>query len=353
MKSRTAIQFELGGKLVVDEVDIPDPKANQVIVKLFSTGVCHSQIHQMHDSQFKRPCTMGHEATGVVTHLGSDVTHVNEGDHVIVTWVDRLPAPGRPVKVPPGITYKGELIHDLLAYTWGDHVLLKSNYVVPIDKRHPTDISCIVGCAVLTGAGAVLNTAKVRPGDSVAVFGVGGVGLSAVQMASILEAYPIIAVDLDDTKLEFAKEFGATHVINASKHDPVETIIEMTNGGVDFAFDAIGVKVTSEQILPITRSGGPGADNHGGMSVLIGVPANDAQQLILDPTLILYHQRQYRGSLGATYPERDFPLFLKLYEEGKFPLDKLVTKRYTLDQINEAYDDLQQGKILGRAIIEF
>lgn len=353
MKSRTAMQFELGGKLVVDEVDIPDPKANQVIVKLFSSGVCHSQIHQMHDSQFKRPVTMGHEATGIVTHLGADVTHVNEGDHVIVTWVDRFPAPGRPVKVPPGITYKGELINDLLSYTWGDHVLLKSNYVVPIDKRHPTDISCIVGCAVLTGAGAVLNTAKVRPGDSVAVFGVGGVGLSAVQMASILEAYPIIAVDLDDTKLEFAKEFGATHVINASKHDPVETIIEMTNGGVDFAFDAIGVQVTSQQILPITRSGGPGADNHGGMSVLIGVPANDTQQLILDPTLILYHQRQYRGSLGATYPERDFPVFLKLYEEGKFPLDKLVTKRYTLDQINEAYDDLQQGKILGRAIIEF
>jgi len=353
MKSRTAMQFELGGKLVVDEVDIPDPKANQVIVKLFSSGVCHSQIHQMHDSQFKRPVTMGHEATGIVTHLGADVTHVNEGDHVIVTWVDRFPAPGRPVKVPPGITYKGELINDLLSYTWGDHVLLKSNYVVPIDKRHPTDISCIVGCAVLTGAGAVLNTAKVRPGDSVAVFGVGGVGLSAVQMASILEAYPIIAVDLDDTKLEFAKEFGATHVINASKHDPVETIIEMTNGGADFAFDAIGVQVTSQQILPITRSGGPGADNHGGMSVLIGVPANDTQQLILDPTLILYHQRQYRGSLGATYPERDFPVFLKLYEEGKFPLDKLVTKRYTLDQINEAYDDLQQGKILGRAIIEF
>ena len=123
---------------------------------------------------------------------------------------------------------------------------------------------------MLTGAGAVLNTARVRPADSVAVYGVGGVGLSAIQMAAILEAYPIIAVDLRDDKLEFAKQFGATHGVNASREDAVEAIQELTGGGVDFAFDAIGLRVTNEQILPSTRGGGPGADNHGGMAVLIG-----------------------------------------------------------------------------------
>ena len=139
-----------------------------------------------------------------------------------------------------GVTYREEPVNGNV-YTWGEDVLLSSEYVVPISPDDPTDVSCLVGCAVLTGAGAVLNTAKARPGDSVAVFGVGGVGLSAVGMASILEAYPIIAVDLKDDKLQFAKEFGATHVVNASRTDPVEAIHEITNGGVDFAIDALSL----------------------------------------------------------------------------------------------------------------
>ena len=155
---------------------------------------------------------------------------------------------------------------------------------VPIDKKYPADVTCIVGCAILTGAGAVLNTAKVRPGDSVVVYGVGGVGLSAIQMASILEAYPIIAVDLDDQKLEFAKEFGATHFVNALNTEPIEAVLEITNGGADYAFDAIGVKATNEQILPSVRGGAMGADNHGGTAVLIGIPN---QSITIDPSLFV------------------------------------------------------------------
>jgi Zn-dependent alcohol dehydrogenase len=196
----------------------------------------------------------------------------------------------------------------------------------------------------------VLNTAKVRPGESVAVYGVGGVGLCAVRMAAILEAYPIIAVDLTDEKLQLAQEFGATHMVNASKGDPVEAIQEITNGGVDYAFDAIGLKITNEQILPSTIGGGPGADNHGGMAVLIGLPGWD---ITIDSRLFVTHQRQYRGSLGATYPDKDFAMFLRWYQEGKFPLDKLVTRRYKLDDINEACDALKAGEIAGRAIIEY
>ena len=196
-----------------------------------------------------------------------------------------------------------------------------------------------------------MNTAKVRPGESVAVYGAGGVGLCAIQMAAILEAYPIIAVDLLDEKLEFSKKFGATHTINASVENPVEKIIEITGGGADYAMDAIGLKLTNEQILSSTRGGGPGADNHGGMAVLIGMPGNEPMSL--DPALFMLHQRIYRGSLGATYPEKDFELFLRWFEKGKFPLDDLVTQRYRLEDINTACSDLEKGEIFGRAIIDY
>jgi Zn-dependent alcohol dehydrogenase len=349
MKTRAAIQIAPGSQLLVDELEVPEPRADQVIVKLYSSGVCHSQLHQMENDGLPRPLVLGHEGTGIVAQVGRDVTHLKEGDHAIVTWVPRTPVRGRPAAQPSGITYHEEPVHGG-TYTWGEDVLISGDYVVPIPKDVPTDISCIVGCAVLTGAGAVLNTAKVRPGESVAVYGVGGVGLCAVRMAAILEAYPIIAVDLTDEKLQLAQEFGATHMVNASKGDPVEAIQEITSGGVDYAFDAIGLKITNEQILPSTRGGGPGADNHGGMAVLIGLPGWD---ITIDSRLFVTHQRQYRGSLGATYPDKDFAMFLRWYQEGKFPLDKLVTRRYRLDDINEACDALKAGEIAGRAIIEY
>ena len=350
MKTKAALQTAHGQRLIVDELEVPDPQPDQVIVKLYSSGVCHSQLHQMHDPDLDRPLALGHEGTGVVTHVGRDVGHLKEGDHAIVTWVPRTPIKGRPKRFPTGATYREELVTSVLVYTWAEDALADAKYVIPISKDDPVDVSSIVGCAVLTGAGAVMNTARVRPGDSVAVFGVGGVGLSAVRMAAILEAYPIIAVDLADEKLEFAKEFGASHGVNASKVDPVEAIVEISGGGVDFAFDAIGVRATNEQILPATRGGGPGADNLGGTAVLIGIPGSE---MTLDPRLFMFNQRQFRGSLGATYPDRDFPMFLRLHREGRFPLDKLVTRRYKLDDINQACDALEAGEILGRAIIEF
>ncbi|MFT5391475.1 MAG: Zn-dependent alcohol dehydrogenase [Gammaproteobacteria bacterium] len=345
-----AVQTEQNGPLVVEELVLPDPAPDQVRVKLLSSGVCHSQLHQMHNPALGRPLLLGHEGTGIVIDVGADVTHVKEGDKCIVTWVPRVPLDGPSVPKPTGALFRGELATGPV-YTWSQHVLTSGSLVVAIPQEHPSDLSCIVGCAVLTGAGAVLNTAKVRPGQSVAVFGAGGVGLSAIKAASMLEAYPVIAVDLDDEKLEFAKAFGATHTINASGNaDPVAQIKDLTNGGVDFAFDAIGVRQTCEQILPATRAGGVGADNHGGMAVLIGLPP---KEININPELILYGQRTYRGSLGATYPDRDFPMFLRWHKEGKFPLEKLITRRYTLDQINEACDDLHSGRILGRAIIEY
>ena len=175
MRSRAAIQVGVDQPLVVDELEIPDPEPHQATVKLLSSGICHSQIHQMHNGEQPRPMVFGHEGTGIVTSVGSEVTHLREGDHAIVTWVPRTPVTGRPTPVPSGATYREELVHGIV-YTWAEDALVKADHVVPISKDHPTDVSSIVGCAVLTGAGAVLNTARVRPADSVAVFGAGGVG---------------------------------------------------------------------------------------------------------------------------------------------------------------------------------
>jgi Zn-dependent alcohol dehydrogenase len=204
----------------------------------------------------------------------------------------------------------------------------------------------------MTGCGAAMNTARVRPGDSVAVFGVGGVGLCVVRASANLSASPVIAVDLSDEKLEFAQKFGATIGINAAREDPVARIIEITNGGVDFAFDAIGVRVTTEQILRAVRFGNfPAGAADGGTAVLVGVAQGDAT---LPMGEFFRGNKIYRGTVGgSSVPERDFPLYLRWYKEGRFPLDLLVSRRYRLEQINVACAALERGEIAGRAIIEF
>jgi Zn-dependent alcohol dehydrogenase len=350
MKSRAAIQVEFGGPLVVEDIDIPDPGLNQVTIRNFASGVCYSQVHQLRNPALPRPMGLGHEGSGVVTHVGKEVTHVKEADHVITTWVPRTPINGLPVSRPTGASFRGRpVIADGDVYTWSEHMVTFADKVVPMAASDPTDITCLVGCAVLTGAGAVLHTAEVRPGRSVAVFGVGGVGLSAICAAAIAGADPIIAVDLVDRKLQFAREFGATHGINALDTDPVEAIRAISPGGVDYALDAVGAPTTALQILRAVRQGGPRADNQGGTAVLVGIPVADVS---LDLSEILLYQRRYCGSLGATEPDTDFPLFLEWLREGKFPLEKMVTNRYSLEQVEEARIALEEGRVLGRAIIE-
>jgi len=351
MKSNAALQVEPGGPLVIEEIEIPDPGPNQVTVRNFASDVCYSQVHQLRNPGLPRPMGLGHEGSGIVTQVGKDVTHVKEGDHVISTWVSRSPISGLPVSQPTGATFQGRpLVADGDVYTWSEHMVTFAEKLLPMSPSDPTDITCLIGCDVLTGAGAVLHTAKVALGHSVAVFGVGGVGLSAIGAAAIAGADPVIAVDLHDRKLEFAREFGATHGINASNADAVRAIWEIIPGGVDYAFDAVGAPVTALQILHAVKQGGPRADNQGGMAVLVGIPVSDVS---VDLNAILLYQRHYCGSLGATEPDTDFPLFLDWMREDKFPLGKLVTNRYSLEQIDDARFALEQGQILGRAIIEF
>ena len=349
MKTRAAIQLEHNGPLTVDEIELPDPDENQVIVKQFASGVCHSQLHQMHNPNLVRPLLLGHEATGVVIGKGRNVTHVKEGDHVMVTWVPRNGHEGMTVPTQGSISYGGKPATWQSAPTWVETTVAHEQYVVPMAKDVPTDVTAIIGCAVMTGVGAVLNTAKVERGSRVAIYGIGGVGLCVLAGCVLAGAGQIIAVDLHDDKLALAKEFGATDTINASNEDPVARIQELTNGGADYAFDAIGAKVTMEQLLPSVKPG-IAAIREGGVAMLVGVPQVPATLNMRD----IFLARTYRGSFGgSSRPDEDYPKFVQWFQEGKLDLNKLVTTRYKLDQINEACEDLVAGKIGGRAILTF
>ena len=353
MKSRSAIMVAPNEPMAIDEIDVPDPGPHQVIVKQVATGVCASQVHQLaHTSKEKCPYLLGHEGVGVVTHAGKKVTHLKEGDWAITTWVPRAGSPGRKLVnslSPNGVKFRGQQTEGAIG-TFAEHCLASDQLAVKIPKEYASPESSIVGCAVLTGAGAVFHTAKVRPEDAVVVVGAGGVGLSAIKMASLLQAYPVIAVDLDDEKLAFAGKWGATHTVNAGNNDPAQAVWEITGKGADYAFDAVGTVSTHEVIIEMVRGGGPGANNIGGMAVLIGWPQPEFK---LNAEHFVFHQRQYRGSHGSCIPDEDFLMYLRLSEEGKFPVGKLVTRSYSLEQANEAIDDLREGRILGRSIIQF
>ena len=353
MKSRSAIMTAPGEPLLIDEIDVPDPGPNQVIVKQTATGICASQIHELTKiPEESCPCVLGHEGVGVVTHVGKDVTHLQEGDWAITTWVPRGGFPGREFiegLAPIGTKFQDKPLGGPIG-TFTEHCLASDQLAVKIAPEHASPESSIIGCAVLTGAGAVLHTAGVRAEESVVVVGAGGIGLSALKMASLVQAYPVIAVDLADEKLDFARQWGATHTINASREDPVAAVWDITGKGADYAFDAVGTVSTHESIIEMVRSGGPGADNIGGMAVLIGWPQTEFK---LNGEHFVFHQRQYRGSHGSSIPDKDFPMYLRLSSEAKFPVDKLVTRSYTIEQVNDALTDLREGRILGRSIIRF
>jgi Zn-dependent alcohol dehydrogenase len=360
-KGRAAIFVEPKKPLVVDEVEFADPAADQVLVKLFASGVCHSQLHTMQRPARpgqRLPALLGHEATGEVVATGRDVKHVKEGDHVITTWVDRdnsttnqpLVAHALNDRAQSIASWKGqEVMHS--AATWAEYALAQERVVLPMPKDIPTDVTAIIGCAVMTGAGAIINTLRVRPGASVAVFGSGGIGLCAISAAAIVDAHPIIALDINDQKLEFARRFGATHIVNSKEADVLETIRQLTDGGVDYAIDAVGLPQTQEQILHAVRPGYSGM-NRGGTALLVGITPPNAKA-ILDTSLFIGNRSFTRTSGGDCRPDRDFPIFIRWYRDGKLKLNDLVTHRYKLEQINEAVDDLEHGRILGRGILTY
>jgi Zn-dependent alcohol dehydrogenase len=359
MKTPAAIYVASGQPMVIDDIELPDPGPTQVLVRHFATGVCHSQLHELNRPNPTLPLVLGHESTGVVAGVGRDVSHVKEGDNVMVTWVQRNATRSTPRPTPARVTYKGEDVKFGApaftgTFTWSRDTVADQQMVVALEKGVATDVTSIIGCAVMTGAGAALNAAQVRPGCSVAIIGAGGVGLSVIQACTNLSADPIIVVDLTDEKLSFARKFGATIGINARAQDPVERVRELMGGemssGVDFAFDAIGSGRTMEQILHMARSRRPG-ERDGGVAVLVGVPHGETPPL---PMHQLFGGKVYRGAPGGcSTPDHDFPLLVRWFKQGKLPLDLMVTRRYGLEQINEACNALAHGEIAGRAIVEF
>jgi Zn-dependent alcohol dehydrogenase len=306
---------------------------------------------------------LGHEATGEILDTGVEVDHVVVGDRVIIGGIPRtLDAPTRRPESAQVEERDGRIALCQGVYTWADHALLDELYVVKVPRDTRPDVTCVIGCAVMTGAGAVMNTAKVRAGQSVAVFGAGGIGLCTIAAARIVGADPIIAIDLDDRKLAAARRHGATHGVNATKEDAVEAIRALTTSstefdmaglpvaGVDVAFDCIGTDVTARQILPAARTKPLGAEGNS-QAILVGIPAGDFP---VSPIDLFLHEKRLTGSLaGSCRPDRDVPLFLEWFVRGDLDLDALVTRRYALEEINEAIAALSKGEIEGRAIIEF
>jgi Zn-dependent alcohol dehydrogenase len=360
--ARVAVLPKESAALRIEEVRLPDPGPHQLIVRQSASGICHTQLHQMQAPR-PAPALLGHESAGVVLAAGSEVRHVAEGDRVAVTWLPRTPssasrAPG-PTLLPLA---DGTPAFSMDVFTWADHTLVDEQFVVKLPDSAPPDMSAVIGCAVMTGAGAVLHTAGVRRGESVAVFGVGGVGLCAVATARIAGAEPIIAVDLDAAKLALARHFGATDGVNAAEVNAVATIHDLTRrpdavtllrqpvSGVDYAFDCVGLEETGRQAFDSVRSGAFGGAP-GGTAVLVAATSLEAK---LNSVEMLLGEKRLVGSLGGScQPERDFPTFLGWHRDGVLDLGALVTERYTLERINEATDALAAGQIRGRAILEF
>lgn len=357
------IVSEESGSLSVVEIELPDPGPHQLLVRQFASGICHSQLNELRQIR-SGPALFGHESSGVVVATGDDVIAVSEGDHVVVTWLAARGALAARDLNFPRVRLAGgaEAIYDKV-FTWADYTLIDEAFAVKVGPMPRPDLAAVVGCAVMTGAGAVLRTAGVGAGASVAVFGVGGVGLSVITAARISGADPIIAVDLDNEKLALARRLGASHVVDASRQEPVATIrrlarqvdVQCARGymraeGVDFAFDCIGLPDTVGNAVEAVRRGDPGL-RRGGAAVLVGVPQ---VRVGIDALGLLVGEKTVLGSLGGSCePTRDIPLFLRWYDEGRMDLDALVTERYHMEEIREATKRLAEGKILGRAVITF
>lgn len=347
--------------LRIDDIELPEPGPTQVEVRQFASGICHSQLHQIHGVR-QNQLLLGHESTGIVNKVGKDVTHVKAGDTVMITWVPRNPVESGPPPAGVVIEVSDGPARTANVFTWADVTLADQQYVVKVEPDIARDVTAIIGCAVITGAGAVTNSVNIQPGQSVAIFGVGGVGLCAVAAARIAGANPIIAVDLDDEKLGFALEFGATHIINASNEDPVNAIQSLTQeensysfakkptSGADYVFDCIGIPTTIGQMLAACRKGQVSV-KRGGTAVLVGLPIETVEVNGMD---LILNEKSFIGSAaGSCKPDQDIPLFVDWHKKGQLDLESLVTRRFRLEQINEAVAALESGEILGRAIIEF
>ena len=361
---KAAILNDYEQPLTIEEIRIDAPKTGEVKVRIGATGVCHSDYHVIKGEwKYGVPMILGHEAAGVVEEIGPNVVGVQPGDHAVLSFrpycgTCRLCTIGRSVMCE-GHTGNRFAMHDGTARvhrdgedlmilgrmgSFAEYVVIPAEQVIPVRKDVPMDVLALIGCAVTTGVGAVVNAARVEPGSSIAVIGCGGVGLNVIQGAGLVSAGRIIAVDLLDNKLEYARQFGATDTVNASEGDTVEQVRELTGGGVDYAFEVIGNGKTVEQAVEMTRAGGT--------ACIVGMAPQNSKATI-DPLIFVTKETKLIGTwYGSARPRFDFPRLIELTMAGKLKVKELISRRYTLDQINEGFERLGRGEV-ARGVITF
>lgn len=373
MKVRAAVLRQMGlpapyaqsKPLAIETVELDPPGPGEILVKVLAAGLCHSDLSVIDGSRPRvMPMVMGHEAAGEVVQAGEGVADLKPGDRVVFSFVPVcghcLPcASGRPALCEPGAKanvagtlLSGErrwhdaepLNHHLGVSAFADHTVVSARSAVKIDPSLKPEIAALFGCAVMTGMGAVVNTARVAPGESVAVFGLGGVGLSAMLGAKAAGAYPLVAVDVVPQKLELARELGASHCIQAGPGVDVAALIkEATAGGVHHAIESVGHEQVLAQAYAATR--------RGGTTITVGLP-HPSRQFSISAVSLVAEERTVKGSyLGSCVPTRDIPRFIALHQAGQLPVEKLLTQTIRLEDINEAFDKLAAGLAVRQVVV--
>jgi len=353
-----AILWEQGQPLSVEETELDTPRAGEVLVEVKAAGVCHSDLHPARgDWSMKTPLVLGHEGTGIVREIGPGVSELKVGDHVVFCWApacgtcafcisgrpvlcDRLPKTTYRNRLPAGGTRLRARNKDVDHFNgtacFADFAVVAEEGAIPVPADVPFEVLATIGCAVVTGVGAVTNAAQAKSGDSVLIIGAGGVGLNVAQGARLAGCDPIIAVDLRQSALNLAQEFGASHLIDGSKEKAVEAILDLTGGrGLDFVFDTVGTPNTLTQALQCTRKGGT--------TVLTGLSRTDALGSVATFPFVLLEKRLIGSLYGSGSPASDIPHLVTLYKEGKLKLRELVTRSYQLEEVNTALAELAAG----------
>jgi S-(hydroxymethyl)glutathione dehydrogenase/alcohol dehydrogenase len=360
---KAAVLHEVNKPLVIEEVGVQKPGPREVLIRTAAAGLCHSDLHFIEGLYpHPLPAVLGHESSGIVEQVGSDVTYVKKGDHVVTCLsvfcgTCEQCTSGRPaictnteVKLPPGVSKRmtwskpGPLHQYLNLSSFAEQMLVHENAIVKIREDMPLDRAALIGCGVLTGAGAIFNTARVAPGETVVVVGCGGIGMAAINGAAIAGAGRIIAVDTNPVKLQLATKLGATDLVDVRNGDPVEQVKELTKGQVHHAIEAVGSKLTAEQTFQML---GPG-----GVATIIGmIPFGT--KIELHGFDFLRGEKKVQGSsMGSNRFRVDMPRLIEHYLKGRLHLDDWISARIGLAEINEGFANMKSGKVL-RSVIMF